>query len=124
MVCAKAETLAVIRNRVTRISLISVALLHISEFEISPPFLSRVGAIEKHRAVDPDLLSPAVNTERISRPEDHVRILADFNRSDLVVQSQGPRRIYRQQIYRLVFGDIDSGGASRVHRFGHFLIQP
>src|SRR4029453_501376 len=95
----------------------SVALLHVAEFKVSPPFLRGIASVKHHCAVDPDLLSFAIDTEGITRPKHYVGVLPNFNRADFVVETKRPRRVDRQPLDGLVFTDVDARGASGIHRF-------
>src|SRR6266404_9137765 len=124
IVCDSAEDAAAIMKAVVRKALrISVVLLYGAEFEIRAPLFSRVAAIEEQRAVDPNLFGFGVDAERIAGPKHHVRVLPDFDRSDLIFKPECPGRIDRQPLDRLILGDVDSSSASRVHRFRNFLIE-
>src|ERR1044072_4903742 len=124
MVCDQTGRKAAARTTVARSSRrILVVLLYQTKFKISPPFLSLVSAIEHQRPVDPNFLGARVNAEWIPRPKHDIGVLADFDRTDLIVEPQRPGGIDREPLDGLLFGAVDARRASGVHRFGHFLIQ-
>src|SRR5260370_30638464 len=102
----------------------SVFLPYHPEFEICAPMLRSVGAIEQHCAINPNLLSFGVDAERIAGPKHHIGILADLNRTDLVVEIECPGGIDGQPTNCLILSDHNARGAPGVHRFGDFLIEP
>src|SRR5206468_2985102 len=90
-----------ILKRVQDGALLARASFHVSfaglaELEIAHRAAVRIVHVVHQRPVDPDLLRPRVDAERIAVPQHDVRALADAERAGLVGDAERGRRIDRQ----------------------------
>src|SRR5262249_21005877 len=60
-------------------------------------------AIEKDVAVDKCRIDARVDAERVSIPDRDISVLADFNRTDSILNAELNRRIDRDELERLFF---------------------
>src|ERR1700741_2045044 len=103
-----------LRSRTIRLSLLERRSF-LREFRSSREILF---AIEEYFAVYEGGIHSRINTERMTVPDCEIRIFADVERADTVLNTKLNRRIERHELQRLFFRQI-----APVHCFGRFDVQ-
>src|ERR1041385_6745200 len=77
-------------------------------------FREILGAIEINVAVDEGRLDARIDAEPMSVPDRDVSILADFDRTDAILNTELNRGIDRDELERLFFGQVTRSEERRV----------
>src|SRR5690606_34924381 len=96
----------------------------LAEHEVGHRLARGIVAVVHLRAVDPDLLGPGVDAERIAVPQHHIAHLAWLQGAGDAVHAQGAGGVAGEPGDRALGRDLDPGAARAGDHLGRLLVEP